>query len=364
MKKKLKVAIAGAGLIAQKKHLPAFRKARARAEVVAIADLNRELAAKVATQFGIPRTYSDPTEMLEKERPDLLDICTPPRTHAVLAREGARHGCHLLIEKPMALTVSECDEIIQACRQAGTQVCVAHSDLFYPPVIKARQLVANGAVGRVLGMRILLSTPAWYMTAVRDHWAHRLPGGVIGETGPHVAYLTLAFIKEIRDVDVTALKLLDYPWSRFEDYRIELRGNGAACSAMLSYAGSQWAAKVDILGSEALLTLDLEALTLIRYKRPLLKPMPVGLATLKESLGILGSTLLLASGWLCGRYKSTHDRLVADFLRSIVSGGPPPVPGEEGREAVRVLGMIVERLESKYPESGKLVGADGARTEG
>jgi len=287
--------------------------------------------------------------MLEKERPELVDICTPPGTHAALARQAAEHGCHILIEKPMALTVNDCDEIINACRQAGTQLCVAHSDLFYTPVIKARELVLQGNLGRVIGMRILLSTPAWYMTAVKDHWAHRLPGGVIGETGPHVVYLTLAFIGPIQEVEVSARKLLEHPWSRFEDYRIDLVGATATCSVTLSYGGSQWGARVDILGTDAFLMLDLESLVLTRYQRPRLKMVPVGFSTVSEALQILGSALSTGGRRLLGRYENTHDRLVRQLLESIALGKPSPVPGEEGRETVRVLGMIVQRLEEKYP---------------
>src|ERR1035441_7971217 len=106
---KLKAVIVGAGLIAQKKHIPAFLRAKNRADLVAICDLNVAAAKTAATRFGIPRTYGDVSEMLSQEKPDLVDICTPPQTHVRLAVEACRHKCHLLIEKPMALSVEDCD---------------------------------------------------------------------------------------------------------------------------------------------------------------------------------------------------------------------------------------------------------------
>src|SRR5262249_22794985 len=140
----LRAAILGAGLISGKKHIPAFLRQRSRVELCALCDVNLQAAQNLGKTFGIPHAYSDLAYLLAKEKPDLVDICTPPRTHAKLAVEAIRHGCHVLIEKPMAMTVAECDEIVEAARAAKVKVCVAHSDLFYHPFIKARELVAAG----------------------------------------------------------------------------------------------------------------------------------------------------------------------------------------------------------------------------
>src|SRR5437588_7401339 len=107
---KLKAAIVGAGLISQKKHAPAFLRAKATVELVAMCDVNLTAAQNACKTFGIGRAYNDFSAMLSSEKPDLVDICTPPRTHAALAVEAARHGCHLLIEKPMALSVADCEQ--------------------------------------------------------------------------------------------------------------------------------------------------------------------------------------------------------------------------------------------------------------
>src|SRR5262245_52738251 len=116
---KLKAAIIGAGLIAGKKHIPAFLKHKRKVELVAVCDLNQQTAQNVAQSFGIPKAYSNVFEMLSKEKPALVDICTPPQTHAVLAEEVMKSGCHVLIEKPMELTVSGCDLVCNALRKVG-----------------------------------------------------------------------------------------------------------------------------------------------------------------------------------------------------------------------------------------------------
>lgn len=343
---KLRAAIVGAGLIAGKKHIPAFLRHKNKVELTALCDLNQDGARKLAAQFGVPRVYSDIGEMIEKEKPDLVDICTPPQTHVKLAVEAMDRGCHVLIEKPMALTVAECDKIVEAQERNSVKVCVGHSDLFYYPFMEARELVRSGAIGKFRGMRIMLSTPTDYMTSREDHWAHKLPGGVIGESGPHIVYMTLAFINPIRKVSVDAIKLLDFPWSRYDDYRINLIGDQAISSVSLSYTTDQWAARLDILGEKGILTLDLEGMYLVNSRRPKLSPVPVALSILSESGQIMQNLVSKGVRLAAGRYENTHDIIVSRFVDSISNNTESPVPAAEGREAVRVLNMIVEKLDS------------------
>jgi predicted dehydrogenase len=351
--KKIKAAVVGAGLIAGKKHIPAFLRHKNKVELTALCDLNQEGARKLAAQFGVPRVYSDLGEMIETEKPDLVDICTPPQTHVRLAVEAMDRGCHVLIEKPMALTVAECDKIVEASERNGVKVCVGHSDLFYYPFMEARQLVSSGAIGKFRGMRIMLSTPTDYMTSREDHWAHKLPGGVIGESGPHIVYMTLAFINPIRKVSVDAMKVLDFPWSRYDDYRINLIGDKAISSVSLSYTTDQWAARLDILGEKGILTLDLEAMYLVNSSRPKLSPVPVALSILSESGQIVQNLVSKGVRLAAGKYENTHDMIVSRFVDSIRNNTASPVSADEGREAVRVLNMIVEKLDASEQEQNQ-----------
>jgi predicted dehydrogenase len=345
--KQLKAAIIGSGLIAKLKHIPAFRKHRDKVHLAALCDLNIEAAQQAAAAASIPMAYGDVAEMLAKERPDIVDICTPPVTHAKLAIQALQAGSNVLIEKPMAQSVEECDAIIAAARENNVKVCVAHSDLFYYPFIEARKLVGDGEIGTFRGMRIFLSTPTDYITSRPDHWANKLPGGVIGETGPHVVYMTLAFINPICDVFVNAMKQMDYPWSLFEDYRIDLIGEKAASSVTLSYATKQWAARVEILGENATLLLDLEAMSLVKYRRERLKALPIGLSLLSETGQLLRRLAVSTVRHVTGSLRSTHDFIIDGFVDSIINGTRAPVPAEEGRESVRVLGMIAQQLTAK-----------------
>jgi predicted dehydrogenase len=309
----LKVAVAGTGLIASKKHLPAWMCVQEQAQVVALCDINPEQAGQLARQFGVAKTYTSVSEMLQMERPDIVDICTPPRTHSALAIECLNGKSHVLIEKPMATSLEECDAIINAAATNDRQICMAHSDLFYPSVIKARRIIQEGRIGTFRGMHIFLSTPTDYITSKRDHWANKLPGGIIGETGPHIVYLTLAFINPIQDVLVHGKKLLsEYAWSPFEDYRVILSGADAVSSAALTYATKHWAAEIQFCVTDGILRADMETQSLVVHRRATLTTKDAAISTLRQSGALVGGTVASGLTLLTKRNQSTHARLIRD----------------------------------------------------
>ncbi len=341
----LRVGVIGSGFIAKQKHLPAWKKIEKIAQVVALCDPNVPQAEALARVHRIPKVYSDFQQMLELEHLDAVDICSPPRTHADLAVRSLRAGAHALIEKPMAINTDECDRVVAAALASGRKICVAHSDLFYPSFLKAREIVTAGTIGEFRGMRIFLSTPVDYITSKPDHWAHKLPGGVIGETGPHVIYMALAFINPIRAVRIDARKqLAHFPWSPYEDYRLDLIGDKASCSVALTYATNRWAVQLDLWGSEGHIKFDLETQTLIVHGRTDLKPVTLGLSALKEAGQMLGDTIGTGFSYVTGTFENTHERLIREFVDSIRNGSPTPVPADEGREAVRVMDLLVNQL--------------------
>ena len=194
-------------------------------------------------------------------------------------------------------------------------------------------------------MRIHLSTPVDYITAKEDHWGNKLPGGVFGESGPHVVYMTLAFINPINEVQVLGSKVLkEYPWSPYEDYRLNLVGDAGTCSITMLYSTNQWQADVEIWGTEGTLSIDLESQKLVKRRRNELKAVTVGLSTIGEAAQILKSGFETGLDLLTRRYTQTHQEMLGAFIKSIVDGTDSPVPPEEGRESIRVMNMITEQL--------------------
>jgi len=346
MKKKLNIAIVGSGLIATKKHIPSILKIKNKLNLVAICDQNIDLAKEVADKFGIKKIYSALDEMLRKEQIDIIDICTPPFTHSDVAIKSLNAGCNVMIEKPMAITVEECDNIIEAAKINNKNICVAHSDLFYPSFIRAREKVENGEIGDFKGMRIFLSTPTSYITNKEEHWANKLPGGVIGETGPHLVYMTLAFMKKIQNVNAYALKQLDeYKWSPYEDYRIDLIDNkNRSCSIVATYSSDQWCATVDVWGTKGLLNIDLETMNLNIHQRTSLARSEVASSAFSSAFSIVKDVFNTGMSSILGTYKNTHDHLIEGFTDSIVNNSQSPVSAEEGKEAVRIMKLLTDKL--------------------
>jgi predicted dehydrogenase len=346
---RIRAGIIGCGGITWSKHIPAFKKIRKQVDLVSVCDKNEDLARKTAEQFRIPHSYSNLSEMLSRERISLLDICVPPAVHSTIALEGIDNGCHILMEKPMALSVSECDKMIEGARAKGVKLCVIHNDLFHPPFIKARELVRNGSIGEFVGMRIYLSTPHDDMIDIENHWYHRLPGGVIGETGPHVAYMALAFIKNIKNVDINASSRLNLSWAKHDDFWIGIEGENGFCSAGLSYSRNTWEATVDIFGTDASLHIDLEQMLVIRKRLEQLRYGSIASLSIGTIFQMICGLSTNAIKTILGTQRIGTDAIIEAFVNSIMRNTDPPVTGEDGRETVRLMERIVTKYKEKYP---------------
>ena len=283
--------------------------------------------------------------MIQKEKPDIVDICTPPSTHARLAISAIENGSHVLIEKPLALELPDCDAILDAASRHQRKICVMHNQVFNPAFIKAKKLFLKGAIGDFLGLRIFLSTPVDYMTSKSGHWAHKLPGGVLGETGPHVVYLALAFLKNIQDAEVHARRNLSgYPWSNLDDFRINLIAENGTGSAVLIYGSNQWAADMDIIGTKASLEIDLQTQSVVKKNRYRLSAFSVGVSELSAILQTLGAITLNGLKFVLGRKADAHAVGINSFVESILEGKPSPVSAIDSKEVVRVMQMIAEKI--------------------
>src|SRR5687768_7644952 len=119
----LKVALVGCGKIADG-HVEEIQKMPAKASVVAVCDLERLMAEQLAARYGIPAYYDDLEQMLERERPDVVHITTPPASHLPLAIRCIDAGCHVFVEKPIAPTHPEAVQIIDHARARNSKLTI------------------------------------------------------------------------------------------------------------------------------------------------------------------------------------------------------------------------------------------------
>lgn len=140
----LRIAFAGAGMISAY-HLTGWKQTPG-VELVAICDAVLEKARTRAIEFGVSRAYTDFATMLDKEKPDAVDIVTPVETHAPLARIAADRGVHLMCQKPMAPTLAEAEALV---RDVGDRVrFMVHENFrFRPQYLMVREWLEAGRVG-------------------------------------------------------------------------------------------------------------------------------------------------------------------------------------------------------------------------
>ena len=144
-----RAALVGLGAISRA-HLRGYQAPEnaTRVQVIAGADISEEARARIATDAGVERTYADYREMLERERPDVLSICTWPPTHPDMVEAAAAAGVRgIVCEKPMAVDLAWCDRMLAAAEGAGTILVVGHQRRLQPKFTRARALIEEGAIG-------------------------------------------------------------------------------------------------------------------------------------------------------------------------------------------------------------------------
>ena len=193
-----RVGVIGCGSIAQR-HAKAYQSVPG-FQLATAAEPNAETARAFQETFSLPTMYSDPEEMLRKESLDVVSICTWHRLHAPQTLMAAEAGAKaVLCEKPMAVSLSEADQMIDTCRANGTKLAIGHQRRFYPGWTEARRLISEGAVGKptmvtgyvadgllntgshvIDGMRYVLGDPQaeWVMGALErktNRWERDVP---------------------------------------------------------------------------------------------------------------------------------------------------------------------------------------------
>ena len=148
MTKTWQVGIIGAGAISRHGHIPGYR-ATPDVEVVALCDINAQRVRQVAEELEIPRTYTDYHDMLASEDLDLVSVCSPNVYHAPMTLAALEAGAHVLCEKPMALTYADAQAMAETARRRGLCLTVGHHMRYQPMLIKAKEMVTAGKLGRV-----------------------------------------------------------------------------------------------------------------------------------------------------------------------------------------------------------------------
>lgn len=143
-----KVAILGAGFVSDI-HLESYHRFVPEAEVVAVYTRDIEKAKAFAGKHQIAQWYSDLDKIINESGCEVVDICLPNFLHAKAALKAAAAGKHVIVEKPLAVTLEEADAMIAACKKAGVKLMYAEELCFAPKYERVRHIVNEGAVGDI-----------------------------------------------------------------------------------------------------------------------------------------------------------------------------------------------------------------------
>ena len=341
----LKGGIIGCGLITQAAHMPAWRHTKG-VSIVAVCDQKIDAAKETAGRWGISKAYDDLTKMLQSEKLDFVDICTPPATHCKLSVKVMEAGLNVLVEKPMAISLSEADEMVSASKKHGVKLCIAHNFLFTPVMRTARHLVGQGAIGDLIAVE-------GHDLLVRDkvfkgehHWSYDLPGGIFGEHSPHLMYLGSAFLGKIKSIRAIARKYSEFPWVKADELKVLVEAENGLGVFTNSCNSSKFSFTLDLYGTEGRLSIDNVKQTIVHTHSRSNRTHALVWDQLNLAFQMLAGAAYVSTESLLGRkwYKIGQYALFEKFVESLQDNLAPPVTAEDGRENIRVLQEIWKQI--------------------
>ncbi|SFL54416.1 Predicted dehydrogenase [Gracilibacillus orientalis] len=151
---KLKVALIGAGGIATDVHIPAYRKVPEQVEIVAVADVAYDKAKTVASEYGIPAAFDNYETMLAETEADAVSVCVPNKFHKNAAIAALEAGCHVLCEKPPAMSQHEAKEMEDAATKSGKLLMYGFHYRFQSETQAAKRFIDAGELGDIYSGRV------------------------------------------------------------------------------------------------------------------------------------------------------------------------------------------------------------------
>ena len=182
--KKLRIGFIGAGGIARThmRHLAKFSDAT----VIAACDAMEENLVRVRSEYGVGKTYADWREMLEMEELDAVSVCTPNGFHAEHSIGALKAGCHVLVEKPLAMNAAEGQAMVDAAEKAGKHLVIGFQWRYHPKAQFLHETVSKGRFGKILYMRCSAlrrrGIPNWGVFGRKDLQG----GGPLIDIGVHI----------------------------------------------------------------------------------------------------------------------------------------------------------------------------------
>lgn len=333
----LRVGIIGTGRISDLHALEYLANDRAR--IVAVCDVDLDLAQQRGRAWGVAedRILADYHDLLALPDVDLVEILLPHHLHHQATLDAAAAGKHISLQKPMALTLAEADEMIAAAEQAGVIFKVFENFIFYPPVQRAKALIEAGEIGDPLTIRIKsnagTSPSAWEVPLAAWAWrfAPEMCGGgpLVFDDGHHkfsLAWFFMGLAEEVHAwigateimpglfLDAPALVSWKLPGHRFGS--LEAVYSPGLVLDTVHYAQDD---RIEITGTKGVIWIT-------RGHGKMLDVAPVVLYRDRQTLTFSDMPV----GWEHSFINSTRH-----FIDAYFKGEPPSLTAREGRDVLR-----------------------------
>ena len=174
----IRVAVIGCGKIAQVRHLPEYAT-NPNAQLVAYYDKNSQRAHEVAAQYG-GKVYDSYFDLLKDPEIDAVSVCVENRSHAEMTTAALYAGKHVLCEKPMAVTLAECESMVAAAEFNNRHLMIGHNMRFDPVHRRAKELLEQGVIGDVITFRTGLGTSGPEGWSMEGNWFFDKKKAVMG----------------------------------------------------------------------------------------------------------------------------------------------------------------------------------------
>ena len=336
----LRVGIIGTGWVAGDRHFPAYKR-HPGAHVVAIYDRNRATADRFATARKVPYATDNFTDFLRQDL-DLVSICTPPIVHHEHCLAALEAGCHVFLEKPMAMNADDARAMIAAAAQHDRLLCVSQNFLHSRSMRRLQRVLASGEVGPIqLVMGMQSSSPRRRL----PQWYGELPGGLFFDESPHMLYLVRGVLGDAEVEFATASAAATGAQQPLSTVHIALRAGTVPATLTMTFesAVSEW--HFLIFCQRKILMADLFRDVAVVLDQD---GSHRAIDALRTSFRVGGQHLLrfAQSGghWLRGRQDWGHGRLIHQTIDAAASGDPSPVPVEDALAVVQLTEEVLARM--------------------
>jgi UDP-N-acetyl-2-amino-2-deoxyglucuronate dehydrogenase len=347
MPKKLKTAIVGVGKITDI-HASALVNLP-ESSFTAVCGRGKEKTESYASRYGI-KAYTDVSEMVLKEQIDVVIICTPHPNHKEPTIAALEAGANVLIEKPLASSLEDCDAMIEASKRCGKQIGLIYQRRWLIPTQRVKQAIDDGKIGKPVFATVNMLSwrdKAYYDS---DEWRGTWEsegGGVLVNQAPHQLDLLQWYMGEI-DECYGVWSNLNHPYIEVEDTAnaiLKFKNGGVANIIVSNSQKPGIYGKVHVHGDNGAsvgVQTDGGAMFVAGMSN-ILEPPVIDLWTVPGEEEMFPEWVKEESDFfneLPNQMEYYHERNIEDFLQAVLEGRTPMITGEEGRVTVEIFTAI------------------------